>query len=327
MWKVLGVVALGWFLYSALDIILAILVALVIAAGLDTPVSYLQRKGVPRILSTLLFFVVGVIFVSAVVYAIVPLVINDFTALFTNLKDLSSPLIGSFQASDALVTITSRLNEWADSLISGAVPLTQVAASLFGNIFLAFTVFILSFYLAVGQDGVERFVVAILPSSYEDIAVSIYLKTRKKIGQWLKGQVLLSLVIGTLVFLGLWLLDVRYSLLLGILAGIFEIIPFVGPIFSGGVAFLVALSTSLNLALYTMGLFLIIQQLENNVLVPVVMRYTTNLNPAVILISILLGGKLFGFTGLILAIPITVFIQEIIERWTRSKKQHKGLGI
>jgi len=327
LWKILAIIVFAWILFAALDVLLAILVALVIAAGLDLPVTKLQKKGVPRILGALLFFVIGIVFIAAIVYAIVPLAINDFTQLFSNFKEYSAPLVDSFQASDALSTLTDRLNEWANALISGTIPLTQIIASLFGNVFLAITILILSFYLVVGQDAIERFIIAILPGSYEEPAIDIYLKTRKKIGQWLKGQVLLSLVIGFITFMGLWLLDVKYALLLGIIAGIFELIPFVGPIFAGAISVLVAISSSFTLALYTLILFVIIQQLENNLLVPVVMRYTTNLNPAVILISILIGGKVFGFTGLILAVPASVFLQEVVERWAVSKKKKRGLGL
>ena len=311
----------------ALDVLLAILVALVLAAGLDAPVSWFEKKGVPRLLTTLLLFILGFILVAGLIYTIVPLAISDFTQLFNNLKNYTNPLISSLQASEALSSVTDRLNDFAESLLSGAVPLTQVVATLFGNIFLAITVLILSFYLTVGQSGVERFLVAILPSAYEESAIDLYLGTRKKIGKWPKGQVVLSLVVGSLVFVGLWILGVKYSLLLGILAGLFELIPFVGPIFAGGIGILVAMSSSLMLALYTLGLFVIIQQLENNLLVPLVMRYTTNLNPAVILISILIGGKVFGFIGIILAVPVSVMLQEIVEQWTVAKKRRRGLGL
>lgn len=325
LWKILAFVVLAWIAYITLDILLAILVAMVIAAGLDAPVSWLKRRGVPRLLSTLLIFIVGIVFVAAIIYTIVPLAISDFTQLATNLRQYAEPFFGTFQASDIFTAINEKLDSLADSLISGSIPLTQVAASFFGNIFLAMTVLILAFYLTVGQDGIEKFLTSIVPTAYEDSAIDLYLKTRHKIGQWLKGQVLLSLVIGFTVFLGLSILGVKYSLLLGILAGLFEIIPFVGPIFSGSIAVLIALSSSLTLAAYALILFMIIQQLENNVLVPLVMKYTVNLDPAVVLISILIGGKIFGFYGLILAVPASVFIQEVIEKWTAKKKKNKGL--
>jgi len=327
LWKAFALVALAWFLYLAADVILALLVAIVIAAGLDAPVSWLNKKGVPRLLGTLLLFIFGLIVIAAVVYTIVPLAVADFSQLLFNIKDYINPLFSSLQAADVLNIINRRLNDFANALVSGTLPLAQLIGSLFGNIFLAATVLMLSFYLTVGQDGIERFLLAILPTAYEETAIAVYLKTRKKIGQWLKGQVVLSFVIGFVTFLGLWFLGVKYSLLLGVLAGIFEIIPFVGPIFGGTISVLIALSSSFSLALYTLLLFVVIQQLENNFLVPLVMRYTTNLNPVVVLISILLGGKVFGFMGLVLAIPASVLAQEIIERWAMAKKHHRGLGI
>lgn len=325
VWKLLALAGLAWVLYLSLDILLAILVALVIAAGLDAPVSWLKRKGVPRLLSTLFLFIIGITVLAAIVYVVVPLAISDFTQLMANLRQYTGPLLNTFEAADIVGSLTGYLDGLADSLMSGALPLGQVAISLFGNIVLVITILILAFYLTVGQDGVEKFLIAILPTNHEETAIELYLKTRRKIGQWLKGQLLLSLVVGFTVFLSLSVLGVKYSLLLGILAGIFEIVPFVGPIFGGGIAILVALSTSLTLAVYTLILFVVIQQLENGLLVPLVMSYTTKLNPAILLISILIGGKAFGFTGLILAVPVSVFFQEVVEMWAVSKKRRKGL--
>ncbi|MBM3281624.1 MAG: AI-2E family transporter [Candidatus Harrisonbacteria bacterium] len=325
-WRALIVAGFAWVFISSFDVLLAILVALVIAAGVDAPISYLKEKGVPRVLSALCIFFFGFLVLAAIVYAIVPLALSDFANVFDNVKKFSGPLIDTFQASDAFQAIVMKIKEWSDSLISGSVPIMQVFASLFGNIFLAITVLILSFYLAVDQDGVEKFIVSILPSSFEESSLDIYFKTRKRISSWIKGQFLLSLIVGILVFIGLWILGVKYSVLLAVLAGIFEIVPFVGPIIAGGLAVLVALSQSLDLFFYTLGLFVAIQQLENNVIVPIVMRYTTNLNPTVIIISILIGGKAFGFVGLILAVPASVFLQEIVDRWTSSKKRRKALS-
>jgi len=325
VWKILVLIGVAWVLYLTFDILLAIIVALVIAAGLDAPVSWLKKRGVPRLLSTLMLFVVGLVAFAGIIYVIVPLAISDFAQLVDNLRQQTGPLFGTFEASNVISSVTVYLNSLADSLISGSLPITEVAVSLFGSIFLVITILILAFYLTVGQDGVERFLVAVLPATHEDKAIDLYLRTRKQIGHWLKGQVLLSLVVGFSVFLGLSLLGVKYALLLGILAGLFEIVPFVGPIFSGGIAILVALSSSLALAGYTLILFIVIQQLENNVLVPLVMNYTTKINPTVLLIALLIGGKAFGFIGLILAVPAAVFFQEVVNMWAVSKKRRRGL--
>ena len=192
---------------------------------------------------------------------------------------------------------------------------------------LAVVILILSFYLTVGQDVVEKLITSLVPHTYEDYLLDLYFRVRRKIGRWLKGQLVLSLIIGIVVFIGLWLLDVEYSLLLAILAGVFEIIPFVGPVFGGGLAVLLALSQSLTLAAYTFALFVIVQQAENHILVPYVMKFTTSLNPAVVVIALLLGGAVFGFVGLILAVPVAVLLQEAVEDWTAKKLRKRGLGL
>src|SRR3990172_3726949 len=109
----------------------------------------------------------------------------------------------------------------------------EVIVGIFGGIAFVGAVFVLSFYLAASRDGVERFLRAVLPADAEDIAVKVYLSAKQKLGLWLKGQLILSFTVGILAFLGLWILGVKYSLILGILAAVLEMVPFVGPIFTG----------------------------------------------------------------------------------------------
>lgn len=325
--RVLLAVILAALIYSGLEVILGLFVAIVIAAALDGPVTSLQKKGVPRVISTLAIFIIGIIIVAALIYAIVPIALSEFTTLIFGLKDYSGPLLDFLKATEALGTIGSRLNQLADALLSGDIPILQVATSLFGGIFLTIAVLILSFYLTIGQDGVEKFITAVVPPAYEDSILDLYFRIRRRIGRWLKGQLLLSFIIWLAVFIGLWLLDVEYALLLSILAAIFEIIPFVGPIFSGALAVILALATSLQTALYVFILFVVIQQIENHILVPGVMKFTTSLNPAVVLISLLLGGAVFGFVGLILAVPAAVLLEEVVADWTATKQRRRGLGL
>ena len=111
-----------------------------------------------------------------------------------------------------------------------------------------------------------------LPPSYEDQFLSIYFRTRYKIGKWLEGQILLSLSMGIVVFIGLSLLGVKYSLVLAILAAVLELVPFVGPIISGAIAVLFALSQSQAIAIYVLIFFVVVQKLETTFLTPTFMR-------------------------------------------------------
>ena len=327
LWRVLAMIVLAVFVYLTLDVILGLLLAIVISTAIDAPVTWLEKKRIPRIFGTLTIFLAAFVVIAAIVYAIVPLALSEIANFLVNLRDFSNPVIDYFKNSDFYTNLDQNLNQLTDTLISGNVSLLELASHFLGGIFLAISVLILSFYLTVGRDGVEKFLSATLPQAYEDYALDLYLRTRRKIGRWLKGQIILSLVMGLAVFIGLWILGVNYSLLLGILAGIFEIIPFVGPIFSGAIAILLASSESLRIALYVFIMFVVVQQVENHIVVPAVMRFTTALNPVVVLISILLGGKLFGLVGLILAVPLAVLVQEVIDDWARAKVRRKGLGL
>jgi predicted PurR-regulated permease PerM len=118
---------------------------------------------------------------------------------------------------------------------------------------------------------------------------------------------------------------VRYSLILAILAGMLEIVPYAGPILSGSLAILISLSQSVYTAIYVLIVFVIIQQAEGYFLVPAFMRLTTNLHPAVVLIAFMLGAQFLGIAGMILAVPAAVLAQEIINYWEVSKAKKKSL--
>ena len=319
-------IILATVLFFAVDVLVALFLAVVVSSALDPIVTWLEKKKIPRILGTLAIYIVAVFVLAFIVYAIVPIALSEFSSLLNSLDEkISRPDLAFINISQLVDAINEGLGRVTNVLISGSQSFLDIISRFFGGIALTASVFVLSFYLTVGKDGVERFLLTILPPTYEARAIELYAKVRRKIGRWLRGQMLLSLVIGITVFFGLWLLGVKYSLILGILAGIFELVPYVGPIFSGSVAVLVAATDSLTLGVYTLLLFILIQQIENNVLVPAVMSLTTSLNPVVILISLLVGAKLFGFIGLILAVPAAVLLQEIIEDWSESRKRNRGV--
>jgi len=186
----------------------------------------------------------------------------------------------------------------------------------------------LSFYLTISRDGVEKFLRALLPESAESRVIQIYKKTRKKIGRWFQAQLMLSLVVGSAVFIGLWIIGVEQNLVLAVIAAAFELVPVVGPIFAGALAVAVVAGESLRLGLYVLLLFIAIQQIENQLLVPLVMKKAVGINPVIILVALLGGAQVAGVIGMLVAIPTAVFLQEILNDWvevksTRSKKRLK----
>ena len=320
LWKIFFMLLLAAGLFLIREVIVILFLAIVISSAIDPLVSFLNKKRIPRILGTFLIFLGVLAVISFLLYIIVPISVFELKNLLINLDKLEVPFLGKLGAISLTEKLDDVLNGLNDVLTKdNASSFFGVISKIFGNVVFVLATFVLSFYLSVHQAGVEKFLRAILPMTREDYVVGIYLQVRKKLGFWLQGQLLLMLFVGFSSFLGLWVLGVKYALILGIIAGLLEIVPIVGPILVGTLAFLSAVPESFSLGIYVILLFVLIQQLESHVVVPVVMGRAVGMSPVVIVISLLAGSQIAGFVGLVLAVPVAVIFQEIIEDWDRKK--------
>lgn len=315
-------VGLGFALFQMRETISILLLALLVSTIFDRPVDALERYGVPRILGTILVYILTFILLAFLFYIVVPIAIIEFNNLVKNLSGLLAD--SGFKLSGDLSFFNADIKDFTGALLSGGIPLIEILGSLLGGVAFMLAVIVLSFYLTVSRDGVSKFLVAIFPDALEKKILGLYTRTKTRIGKWFQAQLLLSLVVGTLAFVGLSLLGVKYALVLGLIAGVLELIPVVGPIFAGALAVSIGLTDSMTLGMYTLILFLGIQQLENNILVPLVMRRHTGVHPVMILISILGGAQIAGLIGVLLAVPTAVFLQEMMEEWMNTKSKRRG---
>lgn len=319
LWRVFFMLLIVVGAFVARDILLALLAAVILSAGLNPVVSFMERWRIPRVVGTLLIFMLGISLFAVLVYAVIPIAVVEFASLFDHLGEIAGGIFGAQDGAQVVEIIKQYLDQLSGVLAAGSTSLVAVASNFIGGIVTTLAVVVITFYLTVSRDGVERFIQAILPTEYEDRVLNIVARANVKIGYWLQTQIFLSLMVGAAVFLGLWLLEVNYALFLGMLAAVFEIIPFVGPIFAGSIAVLIALADSPLLAIYTLLLFVVIQQMESQLVIPVVMRRAIGVHPVIILMSLLLGAKLAGFLGLIIAVPTAVILQEFLDDWSLRK--------
>lgn len=319
LWRILFVVIIATILFMVREVILILLFAIVISSALDIPVNFFESKKIPRVLSTLVLFLLIIAVFALVLYTIVPISIIELQNFLGALNEKEIPIFGGIDTYPLIQKLNSSLGDFAGMLFSGGGSLVNIVAGIFGNIALVLVTLVLSFYLTVDRFGVEKFLRAVLPATGENYIIDIYSRTRKKMGRWIKGQILMMIMVGVFSFIGLWVLGVKYSLILGILAGLFEIVPIAGPIFSGAVAFLAAIPTSWELGLYVIILFFIIQQVENHILVPLVMRKAVGISPIVIVLFLLAGSQIAGLAGIILSVPVAMVFQEILIDWERKK--------
>lgn len=315
-------IGFGLALFWMRETVAILLLALLVSTIFDRPVDALEKYRVPRILGTVLVYAVTFVLLAFLFYTVVPIAIIEFNNLLKNLSGVLAE--NGLSLSGDLSFFDADIKYFTEALLSGGVPLIEILGSLLGGVTFILAVIVLSFYLTVSRDGVSKFLVAVFPDAMEKKVVGLYANTKTRIGKWFQAQLMLSLVVGTLAFVGLSLLGVKYALVLGLIAGVLELIPVVGPIFAGALAVSVGLTSSMNIGMYTLILFLGIQQLENNVLVPIVMRRHTGVHPVMILISILGGAQIAGIVGVLLAVPTAVFLQEMAEEWMSVKSKRKG---
>lgn len=294
------IIAVAFLMYQVQGILIGIFMAYIIMASMHPFVRTLRRYKVPKIVAIVLIYAIVIAFIVLLVIPILPFFVSQIQALFKAIPEYLETLSIAFGIELNTSTIQSYISPTVGSISQNAFSIT---GKVFGGIFSVLTIFILSFYLLLDRERLGRETPNILPSEYREKArLTIHL-VEEKLGAWLRGQVVLSLVIGVITWLVLTALGIPFALPLAILAGFLEIIPTLGPIIAAIPAVIIAFAISPVMGLVVMIAYAGIQVAENNILVPKIMQKAVGLNPVIILISILIGGQLFGIVGALLSIP------------------------
>lgn len=186
--------------------------------------------------------------------------------------------------------------------------------SIFSNIAAIGSTVVLSLYISLDWENIKKRILNLFSGKIKNILKSTLEEIENNIGHWVKGQLVLMLIVGLMSFFGILILGIDYPLALGLIAGTLEIIPIIGPLISLLLAAVVGFSASYFKGFMAVGLFLLIQQLENSLLVPKIMEKVSGLSPLIVLIVVLIGGRFFGAIGVILAVPITMSLVVIIKK-------------
>jgi predicted PurR-regulated permease PerM len=318
LWRIFFFALIVVVFYMGRQIMLGLFLAIVIASGLEGLVDRLEKTGLPRSLSVILLFLALLLLLILLIYSIFPLALAEFDTLFSgSAAGGGLSILSSFKSSKSFSTFLAGLSS---QVFSGSSSPLDFFSTTLGGFGLAVSVLISSFYLSLSRDGVERFIQVVIPPDYEATALRLYARAKKKLGGWFRMQILLTLVMWILVWGGLTLLGVKSAFFIGILAGIFELVPFLGPILAGAVAVLSAFATSSSLAIYTLIFFVLTQQFESNILVPLLSRRYVGIHPVIAIVALLIGAEIGGLLGIVIAIPAAAVFQEVIEEWSTRKR-------
>jgi predicted PurR-regulated permease PerM len=303
-----------WFLYYIRDIIFEFYAAILIMAILNPTVSKLSKYKIPRALSVSVVYLFAFGLVAITLAALIPPLI-DQTSSFVNglpgyLGNLGISIVFSQQVISHLVSQI------------GALPgqLAKLTVSVFSNVLGISSVLIFAFYLLLARDKLDNQLGFFFDNKKrKEIGILIDL-LEERLGGWARGQLSLMLMVGVSTYIGLRLLGIPFSLPLAILAGLLEIIPYIGPIIAAIPLVIIGFGISVVMGLATAALAFLIQQLENYVFVPKVMEKSVGVNPIITLLSLAIGFKLAGIIGVLLSLPIIITIQVLTREYFLSSR-------
>jgi len=335
---VLAVASVFWLLYHYRLAVFILFVAVTIGIAMQPVVAWLQRRGLSPVLGAILVYVVLFGLLMGFGFLVVPLLIEQVTTIAASLPDyyqsLRELMISS--RSRLIWRLGQQLPSQPPSLsFSAHLPTSQPAVSLteeeetlaaviqvmsYGNwigwsTFVTLATLLLGFHWIIEGQRAVRAILLLMPMGWRDEARDIFAEIEIKVGAYVRGQTLLCVIIGTLSLIAYLLIGLPYALVLALIAGLMEAVPWIGPTLGAVPAFLLALSLDPMLAVWVVVATLIIQQLENNVLMPRIMDESVGVNPIVTLLSIAAFGSLLGVVGAILAIPMAAIIQIFLDRF------------
>ena len=322
-----------WFVYATRALIGVLLVSILLAAVLDPIVDWFEKKRIPRSITVTILYVLIFLFLAVLLLAIIPPMIVEIKGVAENFGGLWKKVVSSF---DALRVISARYGMEA-GFQSSIDALNDTVTGSFANLFSTvtgalsgvmsfFIMLVISFFLVVEKDSIREIVNSLLPKRHHEYVGSMLIKMQHKVGQWLIGQLVLMLFIGVLFYIGLLIFGVKYALLLAVLAAVFEIIPYLGPVAAAIPAVFFATVDSPTKGILVLVYYLLIQRVEHLLLVPKIMQKTTGLNPIMVILALAVGLSIGGIAGGLLSIPVAAALNAILSDYLeRQNKQTHDL--
>lgn len=305
-------------LYVVKDILLMLIGAMVIAFAIEPLARALQKYNVPRALSVI---VVYSLFLGSVILALT-LVLPALTQQIIQLAQQAPQIAVGLEKTLGTIpgisheAIASQVQlivrSIGDNLSNVTAQVFTQTRTLFSSVFSLFFVLVIAFYLVIEENALKKLFRHIIPKQHIAYAELIVDRIQIKLGRWVLAQLTLGIIMGIGTGAIFWLLGFKYALALGVIAGVLEVLPVVGPIISGFFGTILALSQSLVFGIIALTVYVVTQQLEGQLLVPNIMRKAVGLNPLVTIIAVLLGSRLAGVPGVVLAVPIATIFSIII---------------
>lgn len=321
---VFGIIAAAYLMFRVQEILIAILFAVIVMSAFRPSLKWMERRlRIPKVLAVLILYALFLTFLSLALALIIPPLIRELPHVVQTLS--LPPMFNgwSFSNWDTLNLSLSDLGSLLPQIGISFNAIYRVVSSTFSGIFTFFTVLVMSVYMMLDRDNLHNKVQWFTKDKrHISLAKELLDQVERQLGGWVRGQVALMIVIGVITYIGLRLLSVPYALPLAILAGALEILPNLGPTIAAIPAVIIAyLVLGPAMSLFVVLFYVLVQQFENNLIVPKIMKDNVDVNPLTSIILILAGVEFGGVIGALLSIPIYIVIRSTYSMWFRERNR------
>lgn len=344
-WSVIGfllIVTLFFYIIYLIKIAIIPLILAIAIAYLLTPIVILLQKKMRRVFAVTITYIIFIGIIFTIFFFIIPIIIdqfrtfidkfpvyvenltkitNDFlqnSVLIKNTENLIGKEIIPKDVSSITKYLISRINLEEIDIFQRA---TTVGMLVFNTVLYLIVGPLLGIYILNYTDKIKTTFIKIIPKRFKNQTTIILERINKVAGRYVRGQILVSLIVGILCTIVLLVLKVDFAILLGSIAGLLNMIPLLGPIIGAIPAALTALFISPLKALLVILLFIAVQQIDNYIISPNIMKYQVGVHPGIIIFSLMAGGALFGIWGLLIAVPTVAILQEILRYYLLEKNK------
>jgi predicted PurR-regulated permease PerM len=298
-------------------VLLLFLLAVVIAAAMRPGVEALGRRGIPRGIGIALHYAVLAALVGALLLFAVPRALSEVQSAIASLPETRTEIHQEAAQStglrrEALTAVERRLAELPsrEKLLAPGVEVTRAAIEALVAVFFVFAA---AAYWISERDRVEKVLLAVLPKGKRDTARETWQLIDLRLGAFVRGQLLLVLLVGAVLSLAFWAIGMPYWLVLGAFAGIVEIVPIIGPLAAGALAIGVGLTVSVSTAVWAAAAVLLVRLAEDYLVMPRVLGDAVGLSPLLVLVAVTASGVIFGGLAVFLAIPVAAVVVTLLE--------------
>ena len=325
--KILFAVAGFYLIYSIRDLLIWIIFALIISILFNPSINFLTKRKIPRVFSVIIIYVGFFGVLSFAIYSIIPLFITEirqFLNLLPQYIESFSPslrLMGfeTFEnTEDIALTLGDTLEKMSDNIFSALF-------AIFGGFFSGIFVITTAFFLSLEEKMFERGMMIFFPKKYESYALSLWTRCEKKVSGWFAARIAACLFVGIASYIVFLIFNTNYPFSLAVLAGLLNFIPYIGPAITAILLFLIILPISAIKVFFVVTAFIIIQQIEGNILSPILMKKIIGLPPSLVLISLVIGAALWGVLGAILVIPLVGILFEFLKDFLQKKRERESV--